>query len=265
MKLTLNGASVHVATGGKDFDAGLPTILCLHGSGGDHRTWAQQSRWFAYHGFSVIAPDLPGHSLSGGQAFTAIEQSGPWLEGLLDALDVKRAHIIGHSQGFLSALELYKTAPQKCVSLAAVATAAAIPVNQALIDTAQSSADKAAQMMCNWGFGPSAHMGRSSVPGMQPIAISRAIMAANPLAVDLQACADYQGGMEIIKSLKIPLIGILGDKDKMTPIKGGLAMIDAAPKAIEARASIIKNGGHMLPLEAPKELLYALTNYIKSL
>ena len=40
MELTINKASVYVATGGKDFNSELPTVLFLHGSGGDHRTWA---------------------------------------------------------------------------------------------------------------------------------------------------------------------------------------------------------------------------------
>ena len=69
MEVQVNGANVYVATGGKDFTPDLTTVLFLHGSGGDHRTWVLQTRWFAYHGYSVLAPDLPGHSLSGGEAF----------------------------------------------------------------------------------------------------------------------------------------------------------------------------------------------------
>jgi len=125
MELTINKARVYVATGGKDFNADLPTVLFLHGSGGDHRTWALQTRWFAFHGYSVLAPDLPGHSLSGGKVFSAIEESGPWLSEFLESVGVKAAHVVGHSQGFLSALELAKTAPEKLLSITAVGTAAA--------------------------------------------------------------------------------------------------------------------------------------------
>ena len=260
MDMVIDNTPIYAATGGKDFDPQQPTVVFLHGSGGDHRIWALQTRWFAYHGYSVLAPDLPGHSLSGGDAFESIEQSGPWLAQFLQQAGVSKAHIIGHSQGFLSALELYKTAPSLCVSLTAIATAAAISVNQALIDTAKDSSDKAAHMMCNWGFGPAAHMGISSVPGMQPIAISRAIMAQNPLAADLQACADYSGGMDVIKTLDVPLFCIFGNKDKMTPLKAGLALADAA----DAPRHIIDNGGHMLPLEAPREVLSALKTYLTS-
>jgi pimeloyl-ACP methyl ester carboxylesterase len=260
MELLVNNNPVYVATGGKDFDASLPAVMFIHGSGGDHRTWALQTRWFAYHGYSVLAPDLPGHSLSGGEAFQSIEESGPWLEKFLDRAGVTQVHIVGHSQGFLSALEFSKSNADKVLSLTAVGTAAAIPVNQALIDTAKDSAANAAHMMVNWGFGPAAHMGMSSVPGMQPLAICRAIMSANPLAADLQACADYSGGAAIAKSLSFPRHCILATHDKMTPVKAGKAL--AADMNCEV--SIIDGYGHMLPLEAPKKTLAAIKAFIES-
>ena len=260
MDITLNNANVHIATGGKDFDASLPTVLFLHGSGGDHRTWALQTRWFAFHGYSVLAPDLPGHSLSAGEPFGSIEESAPWLVNLLDALGVESAHVVGHSQGFLSGLELAKLAPEKVTSITAVATAASISVNQALIDTAKADNDKAAMMMCNWGFGPQAHIGQSATPGMQPIAMSRAIMGRNPLAVDLQACADYQGGAEAVEGLTCSRHAILATHDKMTHIKAGTALA----KAMGITPTIIQGHGHMLPLEAPKETLTAIASFIET-
>lgn len=259
MELTVNKSSVFVATGGKEFDANLPTVLFLHGSGGDHRTWALQTRWFAYHSYSVLAPDLPGHSLSGGEAFQRIEDSADWLNEFMDQAGVKAAHIVGHSQGFLSALAFAKKYQKRILSLTAIGTAASIPVNQALIDTAKDSSAKAAHMMCNWGFGPDAHMGSSSVPGMQPIAISRAIMSRNPLAADLQACADFDEGDAIAAALDIPCHCILATADKMTPLNAGLALA----KLMDVSPTIIAERGHMLPLEAPKETLIALKAFIE--
>jgi pimeloyl-ACP methyl ester carboxylesterase len=178
----------------------------------------------------------------------------------LDLAGVQSAHVIGHSQGFLSALELVKTDPEKLISITAVGTAAAIPVNQALIDTAKDSSAKAAHMMCNWGFGPAAHLGKSSVPGMQPIAISRAIMSRNPLDVDLQACADYITGVDVASALTMPAHCILATADKMTPLKSGLALADH----MGVTPSIIEGYGHMLPLEAPRQTLDSLRTFIHS-
>jgi len=258
MKLLVNGFETHVATGGKEFEKKLPTVLFLHGSGLDHRSWALQTRWFAYNGFGVLAPDFPGHSLSNGAPCTSIEESGKWLSDFLDAVGVEKAHIVGHSQGFLSALELSKLKPTAVKSLTGVGTAAAIPVNPMLIDTAEHSPTKAADMMLQWGFGHQTQMGVSATPGMQPIAIGRQIMRNNPLATDLQCCADYSAGVDAAQLITAPSAMILADGDKMTPIKAGLAIAEQ----LEAKLVVLRDYGHMLPIEAPKQVLVALREFI---
>lgn len=261
MLVQVDELKVFVATGGKDFDPDLPTILFLHGSGGDHRTWAMQTRWFAYNGFSVLAPDLPGHSLSDGNAFSTIEDSGIWLAKFLHALSVDKVHLVGHSQGFLTALVFAERHNEAVRSITAIGTAAEIPVNEHLIKTAETSRDKAAEMMCNWGFGPNAHQGISSVPGMQPIGISRAIMRNNPLEIDLRACAEFKRGSEISKDLSMHRHCILASHDKMTPMKAGLSLA----KNMSINPKIIQNSGHMLPIESPKKTLLALREFIETI
>ena len=73
MNIVVDGDNIFVATGGCAFDPKKPTVVFIHGSGLDHRSWALQARWFAFHGFSVFAPDLPGHSLSEGKPLKTID------------------------------------------------------------------------------------------------------------------------------------------------------------------------------------------------
>jgi len=261
VKLSVNEHETHIATGGKEFDKSLPCVLFLHGSGLDHRAWALQTRWFAYNGFGVLAPDFPGHSLSSGESCTSIEESGQWLVSLLEAVDVKQAHIIGHSQGFLSAIELANLKPSSVKSLVGIGSAAALPVNPMLIDTAKESALKAAEMMLQWGFGNRMLMGTSATPGIQPIAVGRQIMGTNPLAVDLQCCANYLSGDAALSNIESPAAMILADQDKMTPIKAGLAVA----QSLNAELIVLKGYGHMLPIEAPKEVLVALREFVISI
>ena len=68
MQLIVDGKDTFVATGGRDFDPSLPTIVFLHGAGFDHSVWMLLARSFAHHGFGVLAPDLPGHGRSAGRA-----------------------------------------------------------------------------------------------------------------------------------------------------------------------------------------------------
>jgi len=261
MDLQVRGVDTYASTGGKEFDPGLPTVMFIHGSGLDHRSWALQTRWFAYNGYSVLAPDFPGHSLSAGEALTSIEEMGLWLADFLKAVGVERVHVVGHSQGFLCAIELARQAPQLVRSLTGIGTAAVIPVNPALIEASLQSSGQAAEMLLQWGFGRDSQLGMSAVPGMQPIAIGRQIMADNPLAADLQACADYLNGAEVAASLKIPAQMILAEQDRLTPLKAGKAVADL----LGAPWVVIKGFGHMLPIEAPKQVLLLLQELIGSM
>ena len=260
MELQVRGNRAYTATGGKDFDNSLPTVLFVHGSGLDHRSWALQTRWFAYNGYSVLAPDLPGHSLSGGEPLESIEEMGLWLVDFLNAADVQSAHVVGHSQGFLCALELARQAPQRVKSLTGIGTAGAIPVNPALIEAAQKSAGNAAEMLLQWGFGNRTHLGMSAVPGMPPIAIGRQIMSNNPLATDLQACANYSSGNEVASTLDIPSYLIFAGEDRLTPLKAGKVLA----QNLKAEYSVIEDYGHMLPIEAPRRCLHRLRESIAS-
>ena len=85
MQLAVDGRRVYAATGGRAFDRALPTTLFLHGAGCDHTVWQLPARWFAWHGSSVLAVDLPGHGRSEGPPFSSIADLGRWVAQLLDA------------------------------------------------------------------------------------------------------------------------------------------------------------------------------------
>ena len=65
---------IFAATGGKELSSKLPLIIFLHGAGMDHTVWNLQTRYFAYHGYSVLSIDFPGHGRSEGPLMENIEQ-----------------------------------------------------------------------------------------------------------------------------------------------------------------------------------------------
>src|SRR5215813_4074345 len=132
MQLSVNGSDIFVATGGKPFDPSLPAVVMLHGAGFDHSTWALHSRWFAHHGYSVLAPDLPGHGRSSGKPLPTIADMADWTAALLDAAKAPKAKLVGHSMGSLIALETAARHPTKVSGLSLIGTAAAMPARCAL-------------------------------------------------------------------------------------------------------------------------------------
>jgi pimeloyl-ACP methyl ester carboxylesterase len=82
-----------------------PSVVLVPGLGGDHFLWRHQIAPLAQH-FDVIAPDNrgAGQSSAPDDPYT-IGQFADDLAGLLDALSIERAHVIGASMGGFIAQE----------------------------------------------------------------------------------------------------------------------------------------------------------------
>ena len=81
------------------------TIVLIHGAAMDHSVWVYHTRYFMHEGDAVIALDLPAHGRSEGEPLGSVEAMAAWLLRCLDALDIRRASLVGHSLGALVALQ----------------------------------------------------------------------------------------------------------------------------------------------------------------
>jgi pimeloyl-ACP methyl ester carboxylesterase len=258
MKLSVNGVETFVATGGRPFDPSLPAVVLLHGAGFDHSTWALHSRWFAHHGYAVLAPDLPGHGRSAGEALTTVADMADWTAALLDAASARPARLVGHSMGSLIALETAARHPDKVSGLSLIGTAATMTVGPDLLNAAEVNDPAAIDMVSIWGLGFKAELGGSLAPGLwMHQSAQRVLQQTRPgvLYRDLNACNSYQNALTVAASVKVPMTLILGERDMMTPAKAGKALAAALP---HARTIILSGAGHMMMIEQPDELLAAL-------
>ena len=259
MQLSVNGIETFVATGGREFDTSLPAVVFLHGAGFDHTTWALHSRWFAHHGFGVLAPDLPGHGRSAGAPLPTIADMADWTASLLDAAGVSKAHLIGHSMGSLIALETAARHPARVSALSLIGTAATMTVGPDLLKAAEANEHDAVDMVSIWGLGYQAELGGSLAPGLwMHSGAQRVLENCRPgvLFNDLSACNAYQNALAAAATITVPTTLILGERDMMTPARSGKALAAALPNA---RTMVLPGAGHMMMVERPDELLAALT------
>lgn len=264
MYFDVNGKRVFATTGGKTFDNVLPTIVFLHGSGFDHTVWSLQSRFFAFRKYSVLAPDLPGHTNSEGPPLTSIEQMAEWLNDVVESLDAEHVSVVAHSQGCLVALEFASRFKQRLKSVSFIASGLATPVNPALIDAAENKPESAIAMMLGWGFGSAGHCHQGPTPGNSMLAGGRKVMRGNvpdALAADLKACNAYKNGKKAAANIDCPVQLILAGKDRMAPRKAGMELAQSLNKP---ELHIIENCGHMIPQEAPDECRRLLKGFIFS-
>jgi pimeloyl-ACP methyl ester carboxylesterase len=98
--VTTNGISLHVTEQGEG-----PAVLFCHGFPDTAYTWRRQMKAIASAGYRAIAPDMRGYGRSSAPAdaslYTALHTAGD-LVGLLDALKIPSAVLVGHDWGAAS-------------------------------------------------------------------------------------------------------------------------------------------------------------------
>ena len=264
MYFEVNGKEVFATTGGKAFRHRQPAIIFLHGSALDHTFWGLHARFFAFRNYAVLVPDLPGHTNSQGPALDSIEHMADWLNEVVAVLDLNNISLVAHSQGCLVALEFAARFPQLLRSVSFIASGLETPVNAALLDAAENNPKAAITMMISWGFGPAGHLFQGPIPGNSMMTGGKKVMGINApqaLSRDLIACNAYQNGALAAAGIQAPVQVILGGKDRMAPRKAGLKLANALPNP---QLDIIRNSGHMAPLEAPNDCRNLLKKFIFS-
>ncbi len=255
--LTVDNKAVFASDAGRPFDAGLPVLIFLHGAGMNHSVWALQSRYFAHHGYNVLAVDLPDHGRSTGPALTSIEDMADWVWRLVDAVGAKKAALVGHSMGTLIALEAAAKAPQRVRALGLIAAGLKMPVHPELQAAADANRHLAYEFIVDWGFSARSHLGGHRPPGLWMMGAAMRILEKDgkgSLGGDFTACASYQGAAAAAAKVACPTIVIAGADDRMTPPKVGRALAEK----IDGADLAIVDCGHMMMIERPDETLDAL-------
>jgi pimeloyl-ACP methyl ester carboxylesterase len=243
-----------------DVGSGDP-VLFIHEFAGNHRTWAAQSdalrksyRCIAYSARGYPPSDVPADDGAYGQDIALGDAIA-----VLDALEIERAHIVGHSMGAYTALHVGLKHPERCLSVAALG--------------------------CGWGSHPDE---RETARGLcqdiavmfreRPIAESAATYARFPMrhtfeAKDPAGFAAFEeilGGLspegaaltmlnlqrdrptlwdmkEKLKDFIPPLLVVVGDEDHPC-LDGSLFLKRTAPTAA---LQIVPRAGHTITMEEP--------------
>ncbi|NEJ90006.1 alpha/beta fold hydrolase [Rhizobium leguminosarum] len=111
-EIKTNGTTIHVRIGGKG-----PAVLLVHGFGDTGDMWAPlAAELMGDH--TVIAPDLRGMGFSAVETdgFTKLNQAKD-MAGVLDALNVHDADVVGHDIGNMVAYAFAKAYPDRTTRL----------------------------------------------------------------------------------------------------------------------------------------------------
>ncbi|KAL3155242.1 hypothetical protein ABBQ32_013176 [Trebouxia sp. C0010 RCD-2024] len=122
-RIQVNGLNFAVTDQG---DAGATAVVLLHGFPNNKNMWGKQIPPLLEAGYRVVAPDLRG--ALGGESYSPQEPEAYHIEkdivkdvaGILDALNIKKAHIVGHDWGSPVAWAFAALYPERTLKLVAI-------------------------------------------------------------------------------------------------------------------------------------------------
>jgi pimeloyl-ACP methyl ester carboxylesterase len=229
-----------------------PPLVLLHGFSIDSRVWRPQLEILS-DGFTVIAWDAPGAGQSSDPPETfGIADWADCLAGLLDAVAVPRAHIVGLSWGGILAQEFWRRHSKRILSLVLADTYAgwAGSLSPPVV------ADRLASCLQDASL-PSGEFVPRYLPGMFSDLASpetrqelASIMSdLHPIGFRLMALASANTDTRVIlPTIRVPTLLIWGGADKRSPLTLAHPIRDAIPGA---RLAVISGAGHVSNLEQP--------------
>jgi pimeloyl-ACP methyl ester carboxylesterase len=264
MRFDVDGKRVNASTGGAPLDPAKPLLVFVHGAGGDRTVWALQTRYFARHGCSVLAVDLPGHGTSDGPVPDSIRGFSTWLAAVIEASGFASAAIAGHSMGAYIALDLAAHRPDLAERLVLVGTAATMGVHPALLESARADEHLAVELMTGWSFPKRAQLGGHPTPGSWMIGQNERLTERSldgALGVDLTTANAHADAVEHATRVTCPVLYILGERDVMTPLRNAAGLIEATPNPT---VITLPGTGHVMMWERPHAVIDAIADFLGS-
>ncbi|MBN8580882.1 MAG: alpha/beta hydrolase [Anaerolineae bacterium] len=270
--IEVNGVNVHYKTYGE----GEPTFILLHGFGASLFSWREVVEPLAEYG-TVIAYDRPAFGLTErpmeweGESPYSQDSQVELVIGLMDALGVEKATLVGNSAGGTIAMLTALKYPERVTSLI-------------LVDPAvYAGGGTPAWIRPLLGTPQFDHLGPLFARQLQaqgteflktawhdPSKITPEIFEGyqEPLQVEnwdkalweLTVSSRESGLAERVSEFDLPILVITGDDDRIVPTEQSLRLAEELPNA---ELAVIPQCGHVPHEECPAVFMQAVTEFLR--
>ncbi|MBK8782195.1 MAG: alpha/beta hydrolase [Anaerolineales bacterium] len=272
--IKVNGINIHYKTWGQ----GEPTFVLLHGFGASIFSWREVTEPLSQFG-TVIAYDRPAFGLTErpleweGESPYGPQSQVDIVIGLMDALNVEKAILVGNSAGGTVSMQVALQHPERVEALilvdAAVYAGGGAPSwSRPILKTPQMN-----------------HVGPLIARQLQaqgteflktafhdPSKITPEIFAGyqKPLQIEnwdkalwqLTVASEESGLADRVNEITLPALVITGDDDRIVPTEQSLRLADELPNA---ELKVIAQSGHLPHEEKPVEFMQAVTEFLSTL
>ena len=291
-KTRANGIELHYEEHGNPSD---PAMLLIMGFGAQLTLWPDELvEALASEGFRVIRYDNRdiglSHKFDGVKApglvkmtlmsklgltprvpYTLADMAADGV-GLLDALGIDKAHIVGASMGGMIAQHLAAKYPGRCLSFTQIFSTTGDPklpaakkeALQALVTRPKSDAEDA---LVEHGIMLARTIGSPAYPSPDDrlrertlTSVRRSFYPQGPTR-HLSAIVADGDRSAMLRDISVPTLVLHGEDDPLVPCEGGRATAECIPGA---KLKTIPGWGHDLPLELVDDLAQDIADHAKN-
>lgn len=236
-----------------DKEGEQPPLLLVHGAGSNHLTWSAELRRFP--GRRVIALDLPGHGRSEKPGRKTVIDYAQSVGAFMDAIDLERAIVVGHSMGGAIAQTMAVHMPDRLAALILVATGGKLYVNPKILNNIRSDPEMVADLINRWAWAKEVGDEMRQLAKQQLLSIDPNVTYGDYLACDAFDIEDQ------LEKIQAPTLVIGGTGDKMTPFELSEVLAAKIPCATLVK---VEGAGHMMPLERAEEVASHIQDWLST-
>jgi 3-oxoadipate enol-lactonase len=236
-----------------DQGSGTPLVL-IHGYPLSRAMWDAQVQGLSSRA-RVIAIDLRGHGESQAPIWiTTVDTYADDVCGLLDHLSIDKAVICGFSMGGYVAFAFLRKYPERVRGLILAVTRPQPDAPegkaarfQSALTAQKSGAGAIAEAMIGRLLSQKSMDERPEL-----VAKVRGIMESTPIqgiAGDLMAMAERPDSVEMLSSIRVPTLVVVGEMDGLTPPADAQLMAERIPGA---KLEVIPGAAHLANMEEPQ-------------
>ncbi len=242
-------------------DDGLSLVL-IHGAGCSGRDWPtawcggqSESLGNQLNAYPNYIPDLPGHGESAGSGFDTVDAYAEGISGFIDALELKRALLVGHSMGAAIALTLAVEHHPRIAGIAMIGGSSRLVVSDTILDGLQTNFEPTIDSIVNYSWFKTTDASLKKKNRQR-------LIDAGPEVVynDFLACSRFDLSKRL-NEVDVPVLVLSSNEDRMVPHHVSRKMADAVK---HAKFVGLENCGHYLHLEQTSRVADELSTFLET-
>jgi pimeloyl-ACP methyl ester carboxylesterase len=254
-EVTIRGRRLGFEAQPVDFNKSALTALFIHGSGGDREEWRAQLDGLSDR-FTAVALELPGHGSSEPPGESSVSAYADWVVDFVEALRLTKVVAVGCSLG--SAITQWMALSPKpwLVGMSLVGAGARLRVIQSFLDGILGGNQEVLTSFADYAL-------TTDPEGRLRSKVRERFLTGSAEVIhgDLTACNRFDL-IERIGDISLPTCIIVGEEDRLTPVKYSRFLNDNIKGS---QLAVVPGAGHLVMMEKPEEFNRHLGAFLSTL